>query len=58
MLVAIVRKRLALKVSLYKLLQILSVTLFEKTPKSTAVFDVGSQFDQIDDGNKLQLFDL
>ena len=57
-LVAIVKKRLSLDVSLYKLLQILSVTLFEKTPISTAVFDVGSQFDQIDDGNQLPLFDL
>ena len=57
-LVAIVRKRLALDVSLYKLLQILSVTLFEKTPISRAVFDVGSQFDDIDDGNQLMLFDL
>ena len=58
LLVAIVKKRLGLDVSLYKLLQILSVTLFEKTPISVAVFDVGSQFDQIDDGNQLQLFDL
>ena len=57
-LVAIVRKRLALDVSLYKLLQILSVTLFENMPSSTAVFDVGSQSDDIDDGNQLQLFDL
>ena len=57
-LVAIVRKRLALDVSLYKLLQMLSVTLFEKTPISTAVFDVGSNFDKVDDGNQLQLFDL
>ena len=57
-LVAIVKKRLALDVSLYKLLQILSVTLFEKTPISIAVFDAGSQFDQIDDGNQLELFDL
>jgi hypothetical protein len=57
-LVAIVKKRLALDVSLYKLLQILSVTLFEKTPISLAVFDAGSQFDDIDDGNQLQLFDL
>src|SRR5713226_1948178 len=56
--VAIVRKRLGLEVSLYKLLQILSVTIFEKTPISIAVFDIGSQFDQIDDGNQLQLFDL
>ncbi len=57
-LVAIVRKRLALDVSLYKLLQILSVTLFEKMPIFTAVSDVGSQSDHLDDGNQLQLFDL
>ena len=57
-LVAIVKKRLALDVSLYKLLQILSVTLFEKTPISIAVFDAGSQFDAIGDRNQLQLFDL
>ena len=31
-LVAIVRKRLGLEASLYEILQILSVTLFEKTP--------------------------
>jgi hypothetical protein len=31
-LVAIVRKRLGLEVSLYQILQILSVTLFEKAP--------------------------
>jgi Domain of unknown function (DUF4372)/Transposase DDE domain len=57
-LVAIVKKRLALDVSLYKLLQILSVTLFEKMPISQAVFDGGSQFDDIDDRNQLLLFDL
>jgi hypothetical protein len=32
LLVAIVRKRLELEMSLYQILQILSVTLFEKTP--------------------------
>ncbi len=57
-LVAIVKKRLALDVSLYKLLHILSITLVEKTPISIAVFDIGSHFDAIDDGNQLQLFDL
>jgi len=31
-LVAIVRKHLALEASLYQILQILSLTLFEKTP--------------------------
>jgi transposase len=58
LLVAIVRKRLNLQVSLYKLLQVLSVTLFEKMPISTAVFDVGPKFEDIDDCNQLQLFDL
>jgi DDE family transposase/uncharacterized protein DUF4372 len=57
-LVAIVRKRLALDVSLYKLLQIVSVTLFEKMPISTAILDVGPNVDETDDGNQLQLFDL
>jgi len=57
-LVAIVKKRLALDVSLYKLLQILSVTLFEKMPISTAVFDIASKFDAIEDANQLPLFDL
>ena len=57
-LVAIVKKRLVLDVSLYKLLQILSITLFEKMPISTAVFDVASEFDAIEDANQLPLFDL
>jgi len=50
-LVAIVRKRLALDVTLYKLLQVVSVTLFEKTPISTALFDVGPNFDEDDISN-------
>ena len=58
LLVAIVKQRLGLDLSLYKLLQILSVTLFENTPISIAGFDLGSQFDYVDDGNQLQLFDL
>ena len=57
-LVAIVRKRLALDVSLYKLLQVLSLTLFEKMPISTAVFAAGSQFDEAPTRNQLQLFNL
>ena len=57
-LVAIVKKRLTLDVSLYKLLQILSITLFEKMPISTAVFDVASKFDAIEDGKQLPLFEL
>jgi len=57
-LVAIVKKRLTLDVSLYKLLQILSVTLFEKMPISKALFDVGHNLDIVDGCNQLQLFDL
>jgi hypothetical protein len=36
-LVAIVRKRLGLEISLYQILQVLSVTLFEKTPILQAI---------------------
>ena len=50
-LVAIVKQRLAPDVSLYKLLQILSITLVENMPISTALFDVASQFDAIEDAN-------
>ncbi len=57
-LVAIVRKRLALDVSPYKLLQILSVTRFEKTPVLTAVFDVRLNLGIVEDCNQLPLFDL
>jgi hypothetical protein len=57
-LVAIVKKRLALDGSLYKLLQVLSLTLFEKMPISTAFLDVGSQVEEGVSRNQLQLFDL
>ena len=57
-LVAIVRKRLALDISLYQLLQILSVTLFEKSPILQAVFASGTQFDDIATRNQLHLFKL
>jgi hypothetical protein len=55
-LVAIVKKRQGLDVSLHKLLQVLSLTLFEKMPISTAVLDIGSQFEDMGAGNQLQLF--
>jgi hypothetical protein len=57
-LVASVKNRLALDVSLYKLLQILSVTLFENMPISIAVSNIEFQCDEVDDGNHLQLLDL
>jgi hypothetical protein len=57
-LVAIVRKRLALDASLYQILQILSVTLFEKTPILQALQTSDSQEDLPDPGNQLILFDF
>jgi hypothetical protein len=57
-LVAIVRKRLGLDASLYQILQILSVTLFEKTPILQAFQDPDSQTDLPADANQLILFDL
>jgi hypothetical protein len=44
-LVAIVRKRLGLEATLYQILQILSVTLFEKTPILRALQDDSSKSD-------------
>jgi hypothetical protein len=57
-LVAIVRKRLALDASLYQILQILSVTLFEKTPILQALQAPDSQEELPDPGNQLILFDF
>ena len=57
-LVAIVRKRLALEASLYQILQILSVTLFEKTPILQALQATDSQVELFDPGNQLILFDF
>jgi IS4 transposase len=57
-LVAIIRKRLALEASLYQILQILSVTLFEKTPILQALQASNSQEESTDPGNQLILFDF
>jgi hypothetical protein len=57
-LVAILRKRLGLEASLYQILQILSVTLFEKTPILRALQASGSENDLGDSGNQLILFDF
>jgi Domain of unknown function (DUF4372)/Transposase DDE domain len=57
-LVAIVRKRLGLEVSLYQILQILSVTLFEKTPILQALQASDSTQDLLDSANQLNLFSL
>jgi IS4 transposase len=57
-LVAIVRKRLMLPISLYQILQILSVTLFEKTPILQALHPSDSQENLLDNSNQLNLFNL
>ena len=57
-LVAIVKKRLALDHSLYTILQILSVGLFENTPISQAFSGHHSTNERDDNCNQLKLFDL
>ena len=57
-LVAIVRKRLGLDASLYQILQILSVTLFEKTPILQALQPSDSEELLPDLSNQLNLFNL
>ena len=55
-LVAIVKKRLSLDASLYTLLQILSVTLFEKMPMHQALAQDDSKCDTAQITNQLNLF--
>jgi len=57
-LVAIIRKRLEMEASLYQILQILSVTLFEKTPILQALQPPDSQDDLLVSVNQLNLFEL
>jgi hypothetical protein len=57
-LVAIVKKRLALEASLYEILQVLSVTLFEQTPILQAFGDATSQEKSDAISNQLTLWDL
>jgi len=57
-LVAIVRKRLEMKASLYQILQVLSLTLFEKTPILRALQQIDSQLELPGADNQLNLFSL
>jgi hypothetical protein len=57
-LVAIVRKRLGLDASLFQILQILSVTLFEKTPILRALQASDFEKDLAESAKQLILFDL
>jgi hypothetical protein len=57
-LVAIVKKRLALDATLYQILQVLSVTLFEKTPIRRAFDDQGSHEKFTPFSNQLNILDF
>ena len=55
-LIAIVKKRLALEASLYTLLQIFSVTIFEKMPMPQALSETRTTFEENAIGSQLNLF--
>jgi len=55
-LVAIVRKRLSLEAPLYTLLQVISVTVFEKIGIQTALSQSADRCDTARDDNQLDLF--
>lgn len=57
-LVAIIKKRLALESSLHEILQVLSVTLFEQTPILQAFEEIESQEKSAYFSNQLTLWDL
>ncbi len=57
-LVAIIKKQLNLELNLYTILQILSVTLFEKVSILQVLIEAGYKTDNADFSNQLMLFDL
>ena len=57
-LIAIVKKELKLEASLYTCLQILSVSIFEKTEISCTLQPYLNRTDQPDLANQLNLFDI
>jgi hypothetical protein len=57
-LVAIIKKQAPLDLSLYKILQILSITLFEKTPLLSGLSHVADNLDDTDSRTQLKLFNL
>ena len=56
-LMAIIRKRLGITTPLYTMLQILSVTLFEKLPLSEALTGADPFLELLEDPNQLNLFE-
>ena len=57
-LVAIIKKRLRLKADLYTILQILSLTLFEKTPLDQLLMNSDYNIENHESGIQLNLFDF
>ena len=57
-LVEIIRKRLGLELSLYQILQILSLTLYEKMPISCVLEAFDSRSELLDNPNQLILFEF
>jgi hypothetical protein len=55
-LVAIIRKRLKLNASLYTLMQVFSVTVFEKTSIESVILQTVDSSDPVMDDNQLNLF--
>jgi hypothetical protein len=58
LLAAILKKRLGLQQSLYQILQILSVTIFEKTPLSQGFFNVADEIESLTVAKQLHLFEF
>jgi len=57
-LVAIIRKRLGLEMSLYQILQIFSITLLEKMPISCILEAFDSRSELLDNSSQLILFEF
>jgi IS4 transposase len=57
-LIAIMKKQLGLKQNLYMILQILSLTLFDKTPISCMFAGVQTENETMDSDNQSQLFNI
>jgi len=57
-LVAIIKKKLGLKHDIYTILQVLSLTLFEKTPILSLFDDYDPQFQTTDLSNQLNLWEI
>jgi hypothetical protein len=57
-LVAIIKKRLGLDQHLYTILQVLSLTLFEKTPLYQALTQIDYTSQEVDPCIQLEMFNL